>query len=131
MTLDVEAARHALDARVGQPLRMDVTAAADGILRIAATAMSYAVKGVTTERGLDASFFDDDWGWQVHALREDGTVLEVSIHHDPDESVAKIEVVRAAVGEAAEEAAEAAGEAPAEAEAEGGAPAAEETEGGS
>ena len=30
---------------------MDVTAAADGILRIAATAMSYAVKGVTTERG--------------------------------------------------------------------------------
>ena len=38
-----------------------------------------------TERGLDASFFDEDWGWQVHALREDGTVLEVSIHHDPDE----------------------------------------------
>jgi N-methylhydantoinase A len=36
---------------------MDVTAAADGILRIAATAMSYAVKGVTTERGLDAGDF--------------------------------------------------------------------------
>ena len=32
-------------------------AAADGILRIAATAMSYAVKGVTTERGLDAGDF--------------------------------------------------------------------------
>ena len=31
--------------------------AADGILRIAATAMSYAVKGVTTERGLDAGDF--------------------------------------------------------------------------
>ena len=34
-----------------------MTAAADGILRIAATAMSYAVKGVTTERGLDAGEF--------------------------------------------------------------------------
>ena len=34
-----------------------MTAAADGILRIAATAMSYAVKGVTTERGLDAADF--------------------------------------------------------------------------
>ena len=39
------------------PLGMDVTAAADGILRIAVTAMSYAVKGVTTERGLDAGDF--------------------------------------------------------------------------
>jgi len=36
---------------------MDVTAAADGILRIAVTAMSYAVKAVTTERGLDAGDF--------------------------------------------------------------------------
>ena len=36
---------------------MNVTEAADGILRIAATAMSYAVKGVTTERGLDAGDF--------------------------------------------------------------------------
>ena len=31
--------------------------AADGILRVAATAMSYAVKGVTTERGLDVGDF--------------------------------------------------------------------------
>ena len=36
---------------------MNATQAADGILRIAATAMSYAVKGVTTERGLDAGDF--------------------------------------------------------------------------
>jgi N-methylhydantoinase A len=36
---------------------MDATAVADGILRIAATAMSYAVKGVTTERGFDAGDF--------------------------------------------------------------------------
>jgi N-methylhydantoinase A len=57
MQLDVEAAREALLERVAKPLGMDVTAAADGILRIAATAMSYAVKGVTTERGLDAGDF--------------------------------------------------------------------------
>ena len=57
MQLDVEAAERALDERVAKPLGMDATAAADGILRIAATAMSYAVKGVTTERGLDAGDF--------------------------------------------------------------------------
>ena len=36
---------------------MSAVEAADGILRIAATAMSYAVKGVTTERGFDAGDF--------------------------------------------------------------------------
>jgi hypothetical protein len=35
-----------------------------------------------TEQGLEASFFDEDWGWQVHAARNDGAVLEVSIHHE-------------------------------------------------
>ena len=39
------------------PLGMSATETADGIIRIAATAMSYAVKGVTTERGLDAGDF--------------------------------------------------------------------------
>ncbi|MET0472599.1 MAG: hydantoinase/oxoprolinase family protein [Xanthobacteraceae bacterium] len=57
MRLDVDAAKRALLERVAKPLGMDATAAADGILRIAATAMSYAVKGVTTERGLDAGDF--------------------------------------------------------------------------
>jgi len=56
MTLDVKAAEQALE-RVGKPLGMSAAEAADGILRIAATAMSYAVKGVTTERGLDAGDF--------------------------------------------------------------------------
>jgi N-methylhydantoinase A len=42
---------------VAKPLGMTVTEAASGILRIAATTMSYAVKGVTTERGLDAGDF--------------------------------------------------------------------------
>ncbi len=53
MKLDLAAAKRALATHVGDPLGMDATAAADGILRIAVTAMSYAVKGVTTERGLD------------------------------------------------------------------------------
>jgi len=57
MRLDVKAAKQALQDKVGTPLGMSVTAAADGILRIAATAMSYAVKAVTTERGLDAGDF--------------------------------------------------------------------------
>ena len=56
MPLDVKAAETAL-ACVAEPLGMDATAVADGILRIAATAMSYAVKGVTTERGFDAGDF--------------------------------------------------------------------------
>jgi N-methylhydantoinase A len=57
MRLDVAAAERALVERVAKPLGMDATAAAEGILRIAVTAMSYAVKGVTTERGLDAGDF--------------------------------------------------------------------------
>ncbi len=57
MQLDVAAARTALTSHVAEPLGMSLTAAADGILRIAATAMSYAVKTVTTERGLDAGDF--------------------------------------------------------------------------
>ena len=57
MRLHVAAAESALRAKIAEPLGLGVTAAADGILRIAATAMSYAVKGVTTERGLDAGDF--------------------------------------------------------------------------
>jgi N-methylhydantoinase A len=56
MPLDVKAAEAAL-ARVAEPLGMNAITVADGILRIAATAMSYAVKGVTTERGFDAGDF--------------------------------------------------------------------------
>ena len=57
MQLDLKAAEHAIREHVGKPLGMDVTHAADGILRIAATSMSYAVKGVSTDRGLDAASF--------------------------------------------------------------------------
>src|SRR5215472_14383087 len=57
MQLDIAAARMALETHVAKPLGMSLTDAADGILRIAATTMSYAVKTVTTERGLDAGAF--------------------------------------------------------------------------
>ena len=57
MKLDVAAAERALKAHVADPLAMTLTAAATGILRIASTAMSYAVKAVTTERGLDIGDF--------------------------------------------------------------------------
>jgi N-methylhydantoinase A len=57
MALDEKAASDALQHAVAGKLEMDPTAAADGVLRIAVTAMSHAVKGVTTERGLDAGDF--------------------------------------------------------------------------
>ncbi len=57
MRLDVEGAKRALEARVGKPLGLDLTQAADGILRIATTKMSHMVRWVTTERGLDAADF--------------------------------------------------------------------------
>ena len=57
MKLDVAAAERALATASASRSAWTSTAAADGILRIAATAMSYAVKGVTTERGLDAGDF--------------------------------------------------------------------------
>jgi N-methylhydantoinase A len=57
MRLDLEAARAAMQQHIAQPLGLSVEEAAEGILRIAATAMSYAVKGVTTDRGLDAGRF--------------------------------------------------------------------------
>src|SRR3984957_14821624 len=57
MQLNVGAAEQAMKLRAADPLGLSVTEAANGILRIAATKMSYAVKGVTTERGLDAGSF--------------------------------------------------------------------------
>jgi N-methylhydantoinase A len=57
IALDIKAAERAMKTRIADPLDMELTAAADGILRIATTAMSYAVKGVTTERGFDVGDF--------------------------------------------------------------------------
>jgi len=37
------------------------------------------------EDGFETSFFDEDWGWQAHARRPDGAVLEISVYHNPEE----------------------------------------------
>src|SRR4029453_16106085 len=55
--LNLKAAERAMWEKIAEPLRMDALQAADGILRIAVTTMSYAVKAVTTERGLDVGGF--------------------------------------------------------------------------
>ena len=57
MKLDVKAAEKAIREKIADPLSLSVTEAAEGILLIAATTMSYAVKAVSTERGLDAASF--------------------------------------------------------------------------
>jgi N-methylhydantoinase A len=57
MRLDPQAAAAALQERIASPLGLDVLSAAEGVLRIAVTKMSYAVKGVSTERGFDAAAF--------------------------------------------------------------------------
>lgn len=57
MPLYLDRARQAMENKVAKPLGLDATRAADGILRIAVTQMSHAVKAVTTERGLDAGSF--------------------------------------------------------------------------
>jgi hypothetical protein len=48
---------------------------------------SFVAEGLST-RGLETSFFDEDWGWQAHAKRPDDSVLEISIYHNPDEDPA-------------------------------------------
>ncbi|MBP6646447.1 MAG: hydantoinase/oxoprolinase family protein [Burkholderiaceae bacterium] len=57
MPLYLKRAHQAMEKKVAEPLGLDATRAADGILRIAVTQMSHAVKAVTTERGLDAGSF--------------------------------------------------------------------------
>lgn len=39
-------------------------------------------------RGWEASFLDEDWGWQAHGRRPDGSVLEVSVYHNPEQDPA-------------------------------------------
>ncbi|ADX47562.1 5-oxoprolinase (ATP-hydrolyzing) [Paracidovorax avenae ATCC 19860] len=57
LKLDLVGCQRQMAERVATPLGLDPTEAADGILRIAVTQMSHAVKAVTTERGLDAGSF--------------------------------------------------------------------------
>jgi N-methylhydantoinase A len=57
MQLDTDAAMSAIRTKIAAPLDLDPIAAAEGILRIATAKMSFAVKAVTTARGLDAGDF--------------------------------------------------------------------------
>jgi len=57
MKLDEAAARRAISEHVAKPLGLTLADAAMGIVRIAVSSMSYAVKAVSTERGLDAAAF--------------------------------------------------------------------------
>ncbi|NDY92440.1 hydantoinase/oxoprolinase family protein [Ideonella livida] len=57
MALDLAGTQAAMNERIAAPLGLSPVQAADGILRIAVTSMSHAVKAVTTERGLDAGAF--------------------------------------------------------------------------
>jgi N-methylhydantoinase A len=57
MQLDVDAARRAILDRVAQPVGLSLHAAADGVLAIAETNMSYAIRAVTVERGRDPRDF--------------------------------------------------------------------------
>ena len=57
MVLDVAAAVHAITEHVAGPLGLDLEEAADGILRIAETAMADAIHSVTVERGIDPRTF--------------------------------------------------------------------------
>ena len=57
MKLDAAKAARALQTSIADPTGMALTAAANGIIRIAATTMAHVVTRVTTERGLDAGDF--------------------------------------------------------------------------
>lgn len=42
------------------------------------------VSGGLNARGLESGFFDEDWGWMVHAGLPDDGVLEVAVYHNPE-----------------------------------------------
>ena len=55
--LDVEAAKRAIDKHVAQPLKIDVMAAAEAIVRVADARMAGAIRLVSIERGHDPGKF--------------------------------------------------------------------------
>jgi N-methylhydantoinase A len=57
MRLNVEAARRAVTSRIAEPLGLSLEEAADGILAIAETNMTHAIRLMTVERGLDPREF--------------------------------------------------------------------------
>ena len=57
MQLDEAAARRAINGRIGEATGLELEAAADGIITIAETNMTHAIRTVTVERGLDPRDF--------------------------------------------------------------------------
>jgi N-methylhydantoinase A len=57
MNLNVNGAREAISTQIAGPTGISIEEAAIGIVRIAETSMAYAVRAVTTERGLDPRDF--------------------------------------------------------------------------
>jgi N-methylhydantoinase A len=57
MHLDVDAAQRAILTRIAEPIGATLEQAADGILSIAETNMTYAIRAITVERGLDPREF--------------------------------------------------------------------------
>ncbi|HZH45667.1 MAG TPA: hydantoinase/oxoprolinase family protein, partial [Roseococcus sp.] len=57
MALDIEAARIAMATRVGDPLRLSIEAAAEGVLRVTNTQLAAAVRLSLFEKGLDPRDF--------------------------------------------------------------------------
>lgn len=53
MELDVESARRAITAQIGEPLKLDLAAAAWGIHEAVTSNMEHAIRSVTIERGRD------------------------------------------------------------------------------
>ncbi|MEW6663058.1 MAG: hydantoinase/oxoprolinase family protein [Bacillota bacterium] len=57
ITMDVTAARQAIEEKVAKPLRLSVEQAAAGIISVVNTKMAYAIRAITVERGLDPKDF--------------------------------------------------------------------------
>jgi N-methylhydantoinase A len=57
MTLDADAARAAIEAKIAKPLGLSAEAAAHGIVRVANAGMSRAIRSVSVERGYDIARF--------------------------------------------------------------------------
>ncbi len=72
ISLDLEGARAAIQSKVAEPFGLDLHQAAAGILTIADSNMSLAVRGITLEKGLDprdAAMIAFGGGGPLHAMR--------------------------------------------------------------
>lgn len=78
LPLDREAAHRALAEKVAEPLGLDVTELAEGVLRIAVSNMTRAIRSVSTERGKDPRDF------RLIAFGGNGGMFAARIAHELD-----------------------------------------------